>query len=63
MELYEALETIKNECAKHAECVDCPLGLGYSCCGIKANRFPANWNLQKPIDKLFAVETILVEER
>lgn len=63
MELYEALETIKNECAKHAECVDCPLGLGYSCCGIKANEFPANWNLQKPIDKLFAVETILAEER
>lgn len=28
MELYEALETIKNECAKRAECVDCPFALG-----------------------------------
>ena len=55
MELYKALETIKNECTKHTECVDCPLGLGHSCCGINTNGFPENWNLQKPVNKLFAV--------
>lgn len=63
MELYKALETIKNECTKHTECVDCPLGLGHRCCGIITNGFPANWNLQKPVNKLFAVETIHAEER
>lgn len=59
MELYEALKTIKNECAKHIECMDCPLGLGHSCCGINANGFPANWILQKPVNKLFVVEAYL----
>ncbi len=39
------------------------LGLGHSCCGIITNGFPANWNLQKPVNKLFAVETIHAEER
>ena len=63
MELYNALETIKNECTKHTECADCPLGLGHSCCGINTNGFPANWNLQKPVNKLFAVETIHAKER
>lgn len=42
MELYKALETIKNECTKHTECADCPLGLGHSCCGIITNGFLAN---------------------
>lgn len=63
MELYEALETIKNECKKHTECADCPFALGHSYCGIITNGFPEKWNLQKPINKLFAVETMLVEER
>lgn len=28
MDLYKALETIKNECTKHTECMDCPFGIG-----------------------------------
>ena len=63
MEFYKALETIKNECAKHTECADCPLGLGHSCCGIIANGFPGKWDLQKPVNKLFTVETIHAKER
>lgn len=63
MELYKALETIKNECTKHTECADCPLGLGHSCCGIITNGFPGKWDLQKPVNKLFAVETIHAKER
>ncbi|WP_443683187.1 hypothetical protein [Phascolarctobacterium faecium] len=63
MELYEALETIKNECAKRAECVDCPFALGHSYCGIITNGFSGNWNLQKPVNKLFTVETMHVKER
>lgn len=63
MELYEVLETIKNECAKRAECVDCPFALGHSYCGIITNGFPGNWNLQKPVNKLFTVETMHVKER
>lgn len=62
MELYEALKTIKNECAKYTECVDCPLGLGHSYCGVVTN-FPSKWDLQEPVNKLFAVETIPVKER
>ena len=37
--------------------------LGHSYCGIITNGFPEKWNLQKPVNKLFAVETIHAEER
>lgn len=47
MDLYKALETIKNECTKHTECADCPLGLGHSCCGINTNRFPGKLEFTK----------------
>lgn len=42
MDLYKALETIKNECTKHTECADCPFALGHSYCGIITNGFPEN---------------------
>ncbi|WP_455655986.1 hypothetical protein [Phascolarctobacterium sp.] len=63
MELYEALETIKNECTKHTKCVRCPFRVGCGYCGIITNGFPEKWNLQKPVNKLFTEKTILAEER
>ena len=52
MELYDALERIKNECIRQSFCTNCPLGVsdGGGCGVFKS--YPRNWNLQKP-SKLF----------
>ena len=52
MELYDALQRIKEECEKQGVCAICPLGVsGGDGCGV-FNEYPRKWQLQKP-SKLF----------
>lgn len=52
MELYDALQRIKEECEKQGVCAICPLGVsGGEGCGV-FNEYPRKWQLQKP-SKLF----------
>lgn len=44
-EIYEALETIKNECDSHDDCKECPLYKEHFGCGIEMN--PYAWILNK----------------
>lgn len=55
MKLTDAINTIVEECNKHAKCNDCPLRCRNNSCGIVLSR-PDNWKFKKdkePVPRIF----------
>lgn len=46
-ELIQALNKIKEECADHPSCKNCPISDQQGHCGISSIR-PDNWNITEP---------------